>query len=154
MDRGINTTQAARPARTEPGDDGTAVRGEQLGLVDVDEALCERPGEGRVRRDGARLGGSGDRRVGGRDDLGAVPNVNLVAVVGRRVVTGGDHDPCRRLKVAHSECRDRRRQGAHEPPRPQAAGRHYPGRVVGQLRRTMPSVMAHDHADGSRSGGG
>ena len=45
------------------------------------------------------LDGGGDVRVNRRDDLRRIGSIDLVSVVGRRVVTRRDHDRCRRRKV-------------------------------------------------------
>ena len=69
--------------------------------------------------------GTGPRRSARRSpasagghDLGAVAEVDLVAVVLRRVVAGGHHHPGRRAEVAHREGEHRRRQRPGQQQRP------------------------------------
>src|SRR3546814_17398235 len=70
----------------------------------------------RDRRRGAdRVDLSGDLGVDRGHDLGAVGQVELVAVVLRGVVARGDHDPRRCTEVAHGEGGDRGGQGPRQP---------------------------------------
>ncbi len=80
------------------------VRTRQVGREDVvAEGLPAVLGPRHVvqRADGGDLGG--DLAVGGRHDLRAVPEVDLVAVVARRVVAGGDLDTGDRAQVPDGE---------------------------------------------------
>ena len=78
-------------------------------------------------------------RVGRRDQLRAVAEVDLVAVVLRRVVAGGDHHPGRAAEVADGEGEHRRRQRAGAAParrtRPRPAPRPWSWANSSERRR-------------------
>ena len=104
VERGVDDAQVAR-----------AVLGQARDRVEVavddllaDEAAGVAARELRERADGGDPGG--DLAVGGRDDLAAVAEVDLVAVVLRRVVAGGDHHAGRAAQLADREREERRGQ--------------------------------------------
>ena len=92
----------------------------------------------------------GDRGVCRRDDLRAAREVDLVAVVARRVVAGGDRDARRRAEVRHARTREaasgrgRGRTGrgwrARSAPRP--LPRRTPGSSGGRRRPPRPRRSA------------
>ena len=88
-----------------------------------------------------------DLGVGGRDDLAPVAQVELVPVVGGRIVARGDHDPGRHAQVPDRE----RQQGSGAGPRQHvhrdARPRQHPRRLVRELRRPVPRVTPHHHPD-------
>jgi hypothetical protein len=87
-----------------------------------------------------------DLGVRGRHDLAAVPEVELVAVVGRRVVASGDHDTGGGVQVTDGEGEQRRRllrwQQMHWDTR---TGQHS-GRLAGKLVAAPPGVAPDDDA--------
>ena len=96
----------------------------------------------------------GDLGVGRGDDLRAVvvaAEVDLVAVVVRRVVRGGDHDAGRHAEVTHGEREHRCRQQAGEQHGPHARARHDLGRVAREHVGVLAAVVA-DHDRRRRAG--
>jgi hypothetical protein len=92
-------------------------------------------GRRRGRRDrdggGRRRDGGFDLGVGWRSELGAVGEVDLVAVVGRRVVRRRDLYACHGAQLTHREREHRRGQRAGQHPhREPGAGQH-----LGRRRR-------------------
>ena len=108
--------------------------------VALEHGLVERlpavVGQGHVGDplDAGDLGG--DLDVGGRDDLGAVAEVDLVAVVLGRVVAGGDHD----AGVGAEEADRVREDGRRQRPRQHGGDAHRrrrrPRRCRGRRRRS------------------
>jgi hypothetical protein len=137
--RGVHDAQFARPVSNEPGN-GVDVGGHDVLAEDGDAVLVQRNRLRRRHRLDRRL----DLPVGRRHDLRAVGHVDLVAVVLRRVVRGGDHRAGGRAQVLHGEREDRRRQDArHEL-------RREPGRcedcrgVAREVVRAVAGVVADD----------
>ncbi len=102
-----------------------------------DRNLCQRPDAGDPLLD---LG------IDGRYHLGAVAQVELVPVVGRRVVARGDHHAGRRAQLPDRE----REQGSGARPRQQVhrdtrSGQH-PRHLVSEVRRPVPRVAPHHDA--------
>jgi hypothetical protein len=96
----------------------------------------------------------GDLGIGGRHDLGAVvvtAEVDLVAVVVRRVVRSGHHDAGRDAEVANGERQHRSGQEAWEQDGPDPGARHHLGGVAGEDVGVLAPVEA-DH-DGRRHAG-
>ncbi len=119
----------------------------QVGLDDsVVEAFDECVGRRGQRDRALRRRGDvlGDDRVVGRDDLGAVAQVDLVAVVGGRVVARGDHDAAVGAEVTHREGEHRRGQRPRQHDRATARGGEHARRVLGEAQRLVPGVVA-DH---------
>ena len=118
-------------------------------VEDRDRPVLGRPRRRRRREPSRRRL---DLLVGGRDDLGTVVVVDLVAVVARGVVAGG-HDHARgRAEVTDREGGERRRQRSVEDMGGDAgAGQDVHG-VVGELGRAVPRVPADDHPCGRRPG--
>ncbi len=91
--------------------------------------------------------------VGGRHDLAPVAEVDLVAVVARRVVAGGDHDAGVGAEVADGEGEEGRRQGARQQ-QSAAAGRGHHGRgVAGEDVGVVARVEADDDLGAGRGAG-
>ena len=90
----------------------------------------------------------GDLGVGGRHDLAAVAEVDLVAVVLRRVVAGGDHHAGDAPELADREGQQRggQRPRQHQGPEPGAG--HHLGGVAREDVAVVPGVEADD--DGCR----
>jgi hypothetical protein len=104
--------------------------------------VCERHRGGIDALDARR-----DADVMGRHDLSAVAEVDLVAVVGGRVVRRRDHDPGSRIELGD---RPRQHGGGHllvEQHRSDSVGRHHTRRVRGEHVTLAPGVVAdHDPA--------
>ncbi len=116
--------------------------------AEADPAVTK--GEGGGRSDGVDR--SLDLAVDGSDDLcpvrrivGRRAQVHLVAVVGRRIVTCGDHNAGVRAEPADGERQHRRghrdRQQGRPHPRP---GEHL-DTVEGEPFTAMPGIRAHDN---------
>ena len=96
----------------------------------------------------------GDRRVGRRHDLRALAGVgdhptaqvDLVAVVLRRVVRRRDHDPGVGVEVPDREGQHRRRQRRRQHQHLDADRRQHRRRVAGEVHGLVPGVVADDHA--------
>ena len=73
-------------------------------------------------------------------DLAAVLAVDLVAVVGRRVVAGGDADACGALEVARSEGQRRHRLDTRVDERLHAVGGQHAGRGLHELLALVARV--------------
>ncbi len=99
-------------------------------------AICHKqvPGVGRL----------GDLSVVRRDHLGPVGGVDLVAVVGRRVVTSRDHDAGGGSQVLDGIGGDRRRQRASEDEYPDACGGGHLRHVARELGRAVAGVAPDD----------
>ena len=94
-------------------------------------------------------------RIGGRDDLRAAicaAQVNLVAIVVRRVVRCGDHHACAKPKVFHGECHERggsvrfKKQNADAPRRDNLS-------AVLRKNATVLAAVETDHNRGLFIGG-
>ena len=94
---------------------------------------------------GRRCGGHRglDLAVGGRDDLQAAVEIHLVAVVGSRVVRGGDLHPGGGAGVPDRERDDRGRHRVFPGDHRKAMGGKHFSRSGGELRRPVPGVAAH-----------
>ena len=115
-----------------------------LGAEHLDERMV-----GRRQLDGARVDGvdaRGDLLVGGRHDLRAGAEVHLVAVVGGRVVAGGDHHPGRGTHPGDVPRQHRRGDDVREQQRPNPTGSAHPRRVEREGVALATGVEADDHA--------
>ena len=92
-----------------------------------------------------------DLGVGGRDDLGAVTQVELVPVVRGRVVARGNHHPGRRAQVADGEREQGSGAGQREHVHRDARSGQHPGHLAGELHRPVPRVAAHHDAPLTRA---
>ena len=99
---------------------------------------------GRARR----LGDAGrDRGVDRRDELGAAREVDLVAVVARRVVAGGDREARGRAEVRDGEGEQGRRDGVGEEAHGDAEAVQHGRRVLGEAPARVAAVEGdHDPA--------
>ena len=94
---------------------------------------------------GDLLDPGGDLGVGRRHDLGPVAEVDLVAVVLRRVVRRRHHDTGHAAEVPDAE-RDHRRGGRHRHQQgPEAGAREDLGGVAGEHVGLVPGVVPDDH---------
>ena len=84
--------------------------------------------------------------VGGRGDLRAVAEVDLVAVVLRGVVARGDHHARGAAQLADREGEQRRRAERRQAQGAQAGAAADRGRLLREARRAVPRVVADDHA--------
>ena len=114
-----------------------------------------RPAAGRAiasRR--GRLGDARrDRGVHRRHELGAAREVDLVAVVARRVVAGGDRDARRRAEVRDGEREERRRDGVGEEAHGDAEAVQHGRRVLGEAAgssggRRRPTTTPRERGSG------
>ena len=142
--RRVDDAQLPGPSGVEEAEHGPTIGLEQLGLVDRLGGAGLGPIEIRER---ARLGVRGRFGYGvviGRDHLGAVCGVDLVAVVGRWVVTGGDHHARGRPEMLDGKGGDgcRERAGDHADPHPRREGDI--GDVDRELRRAVAGVAPDD----------
>ena len=117
-------------------DDAAQSRGGRIRRSDAGD-LVDAGGRGDVRRDVLVLGGN---------DLRAVPPVDLVAVVRRRVVAGRDHHPGRRSDVNRGERAQRRGDGIREEMSGDPEAGQDRGRVLGELAARVAAVEADDDA--------
>ena len=141
----------AAPRRHVEVPDRRDVRLDQRDVVDhADEGPCTGRGARRESRadERRRL----DRLVGGRDDLGAVVVVDLVAVVPGGVVAGGHDDAGCRAEVPDRERGERRRQRPVEDVGGDAARREHVDGVAGELGRAVARVAPDDDARERRPG--
>ncbi len=116
------------------------------------QATCHKRGRG-VGRLGDGVGRLGDLSVVRRDHLGPVGGVDLVAVVGRRVVASGDHHAGGGTQVLDGIGGDRRRQRASEDEYPDACGGGHLRHVARELGRAVAGVASDDQpAAGMRLG--
>ena len=88
--------------------------------------------------------------VGRRHDLAAVAEVDLVAVVLRRVVARGDHHAGRAAELADREGQHGRRQRPRHHPDLEPGARHHLGGVAGEVVAAVPRVEADHHRAGRR----
>ncbi len=89
--------------------------------------------------------GSGDLGVGRRDQLDPVGQVELVAVVGRRVVAGGDHDAGVGPEFEDAVGEHRRGQRSGQELGPAAQGGDHSDGVDGEGGRAVAGVVPDDH---------
>ena len=87
----------------------------------------------------------GDPAVGRRHDLAAVAEVDLVAVVLRRVVAGGHHHAGDAAELADRERQHGRRQRPREQQRREPGAAHHLGGVAGEDVGVVAGVVADDH---------
>ncbi len=144
VQRRVDDLQVPRAVRVDEGDD--------VREVGVDDVLAEPrpavgPSYGVEGSDGVDRGG--DLRVGGRHDLAAVAEVDLVAVVLGRVVRGGHHHAGDAAERPDGVGEHRRRQRAGEQHGLEARADHHRGGVLGEDVRAVPGVVPdHDGAAG------
>jgi hypothetical protein len=148
VQRRVDDVEVAGPVSGEPGD------GVEVG---VDDVLAQHPPAGLADRLPRHRGKGADRRDPGRDlgvgrrhDLAAVAEVDLVAVVLRRVVARGDHHARDRAELADRVGEQRRRQRTGEEQRGQPGAAHHLGGVLGEHVGVVPCVVP-DH-DGAARG--
>ena len=131
VQRRVDDAQVARPVAGEVGD-GVEVA--------VDDVLAEhlagarRAGTSASRAD--RRDPLGDLGVGRRHDLAAVAEVDLVAVVLRRVVAGGHHHARDAAELADRERQQRGRQRPRQHERARSPRRSSPRRCRARRRRS------------------
>ena len=147
--RGVDHPQRRAAAGLQPQGGFGGERG-QVGAGDLvavpgDERAVERPGRYLAQR-AERPDRGLDLGVGGRDDLGPVGEVQLVAVVRGRVVTRGDHDAGGGGQLPDRERQQRRRARSRQQVNAQPGAGQHPRRLVGEPRRTVPGIGADDHA--------
>ena len=137
--RRVDDAQVALHRRVDEAGDAVHVPGQD---VVAEHAPALAPGDGGQPPDGVDV--RGDLGVRGRHDLRADPEVDLVAVVLRRVVRGGHHDPA---GAAQGADRVREHGGRQRPgeddraePRPGQHLRGVPREHVG----LVPGVVADD----------
>ena len=121
--------------------------------VAVDDVLGEDLAGVAARDVGQRADGrdpGGDLDVGRRHDLAAVAEVDLVAVVLRRVVAGRHHHPGDAAQLADREGQQRRRQRPRQHQRAQPGAGHHLGGVAGEDVGVVAGVVADD--DGGFAG--
>jgi hypothetical protein len=138
VQRGVDQAQVSRTVAREAGD-----RVE----VPVDDVLVEDPPGASPRHVGERAdrGDPGrDLHIGGGHDLAAVAEVDLVAVVLRRVVAGGDHHAGDAAQLADREGQQRRRQRPRHHQRAQPRARHHLGGVAREHLGVVSGVVP-DH---------
>ena len=118
------------------------------GEIGVEHVLAQGlPALGRARHGGDRrdLGDpGGNPGVGGGHDLRAVAEIDLVAVVLRRVVARGHHDPGIGAQVADREGQHRRGQHMGQHGRASTGGDDDRRGVAREVGRAVPGVEAHD----------
>jgi hypothetical protein len=149
VQRRVDDPQRARGDRGELGEDRL-----QVGLGHL---LADALAAGAQRHVGERADGvdrRGDVRVGGRRDLGAVAEVDLVAVVVRGVVAGGDHHAGGAAEVADREREQRRGRLRREAECAQPRAGEDRGRLLGEARRPVAGVVADDDPGGHGAGDG
>jgi hypothetical protein len=120
--------------------------GSRVEVVVEDPLADERAGAPRGRSDGVPTAAIalGDLDVGRRHDLAAVAEVDLVAVVLRRVVAGGDHDAGDAAELADGVGEHRGGQRARQQGR-RSRRRHDLGGVAGELVGVVARVVADHH---------
>jgi hypothetical protein len=137
--RGVHGLDVVGIDRGQGGDDGFEVfvddaRAHRLAAI-AQRDLSQRPD---------LPDGGGDLVVGRRNDLGSVPQVDLVAVVLWRVVTGGDHHSCRAGEVADGEREQRSWKLTGETQHSQSRPGDHSGGFVGEALGAVTGVVA-DH---------
>ena len=135
----VDDGQLARPVLGQLGD-GVEVA--------VDDVLADRPHRVAARDLRQRPDGRdprGDLAVGRWHDLAAVAEVDLVAVVLRRVVARGDHHPGSAAELADRERQHRRGQHPRHHQGGEASPGHHLGGVAGEVVGAVPGVEADDH---------
>ena len=139
VQRGVDHREVARPVAGQPGD-GVEVAVDDVLRQDLARVRARHVGQGADRGDLL-----GDLGVGGRHDLAAVAEVDLVAVVLRRVVAGGDHHAGDAAELADRERQERCRQGPGEDQGAEAgAGHHLRGVAREHLGVVAGVVADHD----------
>ena len=108
---------------------------------------CAGVGERDAGDGGHRVDRGLDLLVRRREQLRAVAQIDLVAVVLRRVVARRHHDAGVGAHVADRECEHRRRQRTGEDERVQARTGQHAGDVVGEASAPVARVVA----DGDRA---
>ena len=93
-----------------------------------------------------------DLHIGGRHDLRAVAEVELVAIVSRRVVARGDHYAGRGRQVPDREREQRGGTAAGQQVDADARPGEHGRDLIGELGRPVPCVPADHHAGLGRSG--
>ncbi len=125
---------------------GTAARyrGRRSVVEHFDQRVVGRGERDRGRIE--RIDAGGDADVVRRHDLRAVAEVHLVAVVGRRVVAGGDHDARDRVELGDVPRQHRCRQRRRQQHRPHAHRGEHPGGVEREVVALAAGVVADDDA--------
>ena len=138
--RGIEQTERRPPIRAEKLRlvDGLAAQG--CGTPKSRRAF--RRGDGACHR-GAR--GVGDDGVARRYQLGAVCHVDLVSVVGRRVVACSDHHARSRTEVLDGKSRQGGRKRTGKGPYAYTSTSGDYGDVAGEFGRSVAGVATHDN---------
>jgi hypothetical protein len=133
VEGGVDDPQVPRAATGE-GDDRAQVAVQDLVAHDLDVRLLFEAGisEEDVLDRAHRGDLLGDLPVGGRDDLAAVAEVDLVAVVLGRVVAGGHHHPRDAAEVTDGEGEDGCGQRPGKDVRLEPGAGHHLGGVAGE----------------------
>jgi hypothetical protein len=90
-----------------------------------------------------RIHGPADALIVGRDDLRAVLPVDLVAIVGRRIVAGRDHDPRARPERRHRERANRSGYRIGKDVHRDAGAGQHASSVFRKLGRHAAAVPSH-----------
>ena len=144
VQRRVDDLEVARAVLDQPGD-GVEVAVDDLLLEHLAGAAARDVGDRADGRDPGR-----DLGVGRRHDLAAVAEVDLVAVVARRVVARGDHHAGGAAELADREREDRGRQRSGQDVRREPGAGHHLGGVAGEDVGVVAGVVP-DH-DGAAAG--
>ena len=140
VERGVQHGEVARGVEADDSRDGVEVGLEHFVAEDLPAGLGAR--HRRDARDLVDL--RRDLRIARRHDLAAVAEVDLVAVVLRRVVARGDHDARVGAEVPDGEGEHRRRQRLRQQHRAPAGGGDDRRRVDGEGVGVVPRVATDD----------
>ncbi len=139
VQRGVDHREVTRPVAGQPGD------GVEVAVDDVLRQDLAGVRAGHVGQAADRGDPLGDLGVGGRHDLAAVAEVDLVAVVLRRVVAGGDHHAGDAAELADREGQERCRQRPGEDQGAQAGAGHHLRGVPREHVGVVAGVVADHH---------
>ncbi len=136
---GVHDADLAARARVEQGDSGVEVGVEHLVAQNLDAVVRQRDLQNRSDCVDRRR----DLLVGRRDDLRAVAEVELVAVVGRWVVAGGDHHARDGTEMADREGEHGRRQHAWQHTHRKACSRQHCRGVGREVGAAVTRITPH-----------
>src|SRR5688572_639713 len=148
MQRGVDPAQVAGRASRYQESDPSEVRGRQLlsencvglGARHVVQAVL-----------GYLLDPRGDLQVSRWHDLRAIPEIDLVSVVLRRIVRCGDDNASYAVEMADAECHNGCRQWPWRDHGLEAGTGHDLRRVSGEDGGIVPSIKADDHVSASQA---